>query len=198
MTDCLRLDHIQKAYGSLKILGDFNAEFTVPGIYCLTAPSGVGKTTLFRLIMGLEKPDSGFIYPLPSSLRFSAVFQEDRLIEHLSPVDNIALVMHGTIAKEDIHSEACCLLPEESLSRPVCTLSGGMKRRCAFLRAMIASSDVVILDEPFTGLDEDTKDAVIRYLINNQRNRLFLISTHDPEDIKKLGAVRVTLDNPQF
>lgn len=202
---CMRLElcHINKSFGSLDVLKEMSAEFTTSDIYCLTAPSGAGKTTLFRLIMGLEKPDSGTVSffdesvhtpagPLSrsaDSIRFSSVFQEDRLIEHLSPMENTALVLSGKTGQADIRGELSCLLPEESLDRPVSTLSGGMRRRCAFMRAMMAASDIVIMDEPFTGLDYDTKNLVIEYLLAHRKNRMFLIATHDPSDIKKLDAV---------
>lgn len=210
----LTLSHLYKSYNSLEVLTDFTAECSAPGIYCITAPSGAGKTTLFRLIMGLEKQDSGTIrffddsihtsakvsstaeeVMLPSieAIRFSAVFQEDRLIEHLSPMANTALVLSKKWKPEAIRKELLCLLPEESLDRPVCTLSGGMRRRCAFLRAMMATSDVVIMDEPFTGLDRVTKDFVIEYLLTHRGQRLFLIATHDTSDIKKLGAATLTV-----
>ena len=76
----LILDNIYKSYGSLPVLSGVSMKIASPDICCLMAPSGTGKTTLFRLIMGLEKPDSGTICPAPEQIRFSAVFQEDRLI----------------------------------------------------------------------------------------------------------------------
>lgn len=194
----LELQHIDKFFGTLDVIRDFTAEFNSPGIYCLTAPSGAGKTTLFRMIMGLDKPDRGEIifsddlgFCTAASIRFSTVFQEDRLIEHLSPIENTSLVLPGKPEKAAIRKELCRLLPDESLCRPVCTLSGGMRRRCAFLRAMMAPSDIVILDEPFAGLDEATKNSVIDYLLERRGERLFLVATHDPKDIKKLGAVTI-------
>lgn len=210
----LSISHIHKSYNNLEVLTDFSAECSAPGIYCVTAPSGAGKTTLFRLIMGLEKQDSGTIHffddsihtshklsstsgeallPLTEAIRFSVVFQEDRLIEHLSPMANIALVLSKKWEQEAIRKELLCLLPEESLDRPVNTLSGGMRRRCAFLRAIMAPSDVVIMDEPFTGLDSVTKAFVVEYLLEHGRERLFLIATHDASDIRKLGAATLTV-----
>lgn len=193
----LSLEHLSKSYGNLTIFSDYSLDFDGPGIYCIMAPSGTGKTTLFRLILGLEQPDAGSICitggAFEDSPRFSAVFQEDRLISHLTPVENLRLVLRNARDRETLQRELKKLLPAESLNRPVSTLSGGMKRRLAFLRAMLSPSDLVLMDEPFTGLDEKTKELVIRYLLCHREERLFLIATHNREDIKKMGATLVEL-----
>lgn len=198
MSLSLVIDNLEKSYSGLNVLNGFTARLAAPNIYCLMAPSGTGKTTLFRLIMGLEQPDGGSLSfcgkAAERPVNISAVFQEDRLIAHLSPIENIALALPGKADRKTIQTELQKLLPEESLNRPVSTLSGGMKRRCAFLRAVMPPSDLVIMDEPFTGLDEEAKDNVIRYLLSHQRDRLFLIASHDPGDAKKLNAIRLSLE----
>ena len=148
----LTLENLQKSYGSLPVLDHCSFSFSSGRIYCLMGPSGSGKTTLFRILMGLEPADGGSIRFEPSSPEFSAVFQEDRLCETFSPVENLRFVLGKSVSREDIRRELSLLLPEESLSRPVFTLSGGMKRRTAICRAMTAHSDLIIMDEPFTGL----------------------------------------------
>ena len=184
----LILDNIYKSYGSLPVLSGVSMKIASPDICCLMAPSGTGKTTLFRLIMGLEKPDSGTICPAPEQIRFSAVFQEDRLIPEFSPLENVALALPGRPDRPSLFRELARLLPEEAIIRPVSTLSGGMKRRCALLRALLAPCDMFIFDEPFTGLDEKTKDRVIRYLLEKTDGRPVLMSTHDRNDAGALGA----------
>lgn len=87
-----------------------------------------------------------------------------------------------------VKSELLKLLDKEALDKPCSELSGGMKRRVEIVRAVMAESDIVIMDEPFAGLDEVTKDNVINYIINNINNRIVIISTHDEEDVKKLRA----------
>lgn len=179
--------HLSRSYGERSVFSDLS--ITVhPGERCaLMAPSGAGKTTLFRLLLGLESPEQGEIH-IPSA---GAVFQENRLIETLSPVENLRLVLppfpKSEIRKE-LHSTLSSLLPEESLTRPVSTLSGGMKRRCALARALLSSSEVLILDEPFTGLDEATKKQAILFIETWQKGRPLLFSTHDPEDVLLLQA----------
>ena len=190
----LTLENLQKSYGSLPVLDHCSFSFSSGRIYCLMGPSGSGKTTLFRILMGLEPADGGSIRFEPSSPEFSAVFQEDRLCETFSPVENLRFVLGKSVSREDIRRELSLLLPEESLSRPVFTLSGGMKRRTAICRAMTAHSDLIIMDEPFTGLDEDTKKPVIEYIKSRQRARLLLVSTHQEEDVELLGGELVRME----
>lgn len=197
----LYLSNITKSYHNLKVLSDITMEFSSPQIYCLMAPSGSGKTTLFRLILGLEQPEHGKIYfedekkVLVSrhDVVCSSVFQEDRLFEHLSPVENLSLILGETFGHDRLLKEMLTLLPSDCLTRPVFTLSGGMKRRLALLRAVLFPSDILILDEPFSGLDEATKNMAISYLLSHQNNRLTILSTHDPEDVRKLNAKLINL-----
>lgn len=184
--------HLTKAYGPLKVLEDLNLEFTDHCPYCLMGPSGTGKTTLFRLILGLENPDSGRIL-FPDGGRLTAVFQEDRLCESFTPIENITMAAHKTLTPAEAATELSRLLPSESLTRPVSTLSGGMKRRTAICRALLSPSDGILMDEPFTGLDEQTKHTVIQYIQEKASGKLLLISTHHPEDIPLLGAALITL-----
>ena len=193
------LENLQKSYGSLPVLSGCSFTFQSGRTYCLMGPSGAGKTTLFRILMGLEKADGGTVRfeadgeALRGVPRFSAVFQEDRLCETFSPVENLKLTLGKSVPEEEIRRELSLLLPEESLSRPVFTLSGGMKRRTAICRAMTAPSLAIVMDEPFTGLDEKTKEQVIRYIKSRQRGRLLIISTHQEEDVRLLGGELVTL-----
>ncbi len=94
------------------------------------------------------------------------------------------MVLKEKTDKSIIRNELCKLVDEECIDKPCTQLSGGMKRRVEIVRAMMADSDVVIMDEPFAGLDDKTKDTVIHYIINNIRERVLIISTHDDEDVK--------------
>ena len=89
--------------------------------------------------------------------------------------------------------EMAKLLPEECLSRPVSTLSGGMKRRVAVLRALLTPSHVLLMDEPFTGMDEDLKRSVIAYIREKQNGRILILSTHQEEDVELIGGELVRL-----
>lgn len=184
-------EHLTKRYGAQTVLEDLSLTFQRNRAYCVMAPSGGGKTTLFRLLAGLETPDGGRLLGFPSC-RMSMVFQEDRLFEHLSPVTNAALVQQ----KPDRAAIARALeeiLPPDCLTQPVRELSGGMKRRVAIARALFCPAQVLLLDEPFTGLDEETWLRTIRFVRERRGDRLLLLTTHRSEEAELLGAERIHL-----
>lgn len=190
----IAVTNLSKKFGSLKVLEQVNIRFSSQQPNGIMAPSGSGKTTLLRLLLGLEKPDSGSIEQMPgpwdfgaSSIFAAAVFQEDRLCEQLSAIDNIRLAVPGLTLPE-ITGALEALLPREALTRPASTLSGGMKRRTAILRALLAPSDRIIMDEPFSGLDEETKEKVMDYILEKSRGKLLIFSTHQEEDIRRMGG----------
>ncbi len=185
----LIVKNLYKSYEDLAVLSGLSLTLEAGTVYCLMGPSGIGKTTLLRLILGLEKPDDGeIIRGTDDRMRITAVFQEDRLCETFSPLDNIRLTVSGALSPSQIRAELCRLLPEESVTRPVNTLSGGMKRRVAIARALLTPSDAILMDEPFTGLDEDTKLHVISYIKEKADGRLLLITTHQEGDAALLDA----------
>lgn len=195
MNSCrLIIQGLCKSYGTLRVLEAVHMELRSGPVYCLMSSSGSGKTTLLRLILGLEQPDAGTITLKKSTdAGLVAVFQENRLCESFSPVDNICMAAGSARSREAVCREICRLLPEESLHRPVRTLSGGMKRRVAILRALLAPSCGILMDEPFTGLDEDTKALVIDYMKEKTAGKLILITTHQEEDVALLDGILFTL-----
>ncbi len=185
------IKNLNKSYGDKKVLSDFSVVFSEEKCTCIMGPSGSGKTTLLRLITGLEKPDSGSIEP--DSAAFSMVFQEDRLCEDFSIASNIRLVLEND---KDLSDEAIKnLLEEMGLNEDIYTqvslLSGGMKRRVAIARALVYDSDWMILDEPFKGLDETTRQKVTE-CIKKKRKSIIMVS-HDPEEAKLMGAEVVNM-----
>lgn len=192
----LTLHNISKSFGTLSVLDHVSMTLESGQIYCLMGPSGSGKTTLLKILMGLESADDGRILTMPDSMDISAVFQEDRLCETFTPVENVMMVTGKRLSRTEVRQELCRLLPEESLNRPVSTLSGGMKRRTAICRALLAPFDLLLMDEPFTGLDEDTRQLVIRYVREKSAGKLVLLTTHQIQDVEALQATLLQL-NPQ-
>ena len=183
----LKIEHLSKSFGNETVLNDISLSLNYGQIYCLMAPSGTGKTTLFRILLGLEQADSGYIDGL-ASLKPAAVFQEDRLLEGYTALENLRFVTGRRYTNEELISALLSLLPQEALSKPVHEFSGGMKRRTAILRAILAPSDFIIMDEPFTGLDAETKQRVIDLILKYTAGKLVLFSTHNEEDAQLLGA----------
>lgn len=188
----IQLHNINFSYGNCTIFKDLNLSFGEKGTTCIFGGSGSGKTTLLKLIMGLLPPDSGRILGT-QNLRFSAVFQEDRLLPFASVLSNLTLV---TKRKEGEH-KSMVLLNQLGLlgvahSHPS-SLSGGMKRRVAIARALLAEFDVLILDEPFAGLDHTTKQVVARCMLKEAGNRPIIMVSHSKEEAELMGATTIHL-----
>lgn len=155
-------------------------------IYCLRAPSGAGKTTLLRILMGLERPDEGYVEGLKGR-PVSAVFQEDRLCPSLDAEGNVRLTAPAC-GRETIRQELLALLPEDSLGKPVSAFSGGMRRRVSLVRALLSPGQFLLFDEPFNGLDEQSRQAAFEYVEKRRNGRTLLFTTHHPEEAEALGA----------
>ena len=187
----LELKNISFSYNKSKILKNFNLVVNDGECVQLYGISGSGKTTVLRLILGLETPNSGHII---APQKISVVFQEDRLLENIDVQKNVRLVL----SKEQ-YNFADNLLKEFGLynirKKRISTLSGGMKRRVALVRAIAYGGDALILDEPFNGLDYDNKhiaaDVIKREFI--EKNKPVLLITHVKEDAYLLGANTIKL-----
>ncbi|HIX29741.1 MAG TPA: ATP-binding cassette domain-containing protein [Candidatus Blautia stercoravium] len=188
----IRITNLNKAYGEHQVLENFCAEIPEGKTTCVMAASGKGKTTLLRILMGLERADGGEIAGLKNK-RISAVFQEDRLCENFSTEANIRLVQKGRKGRskdflQQLQDGLSAVGLEGCGQRPVKELSGGMKRRAALLRALYADWDILLLDEPFKGLDRETKDKVLVFVREKCRGKTVLCVTHEKEEAEILGA----------
>lgn len=191
MTDIV-ITGLCKRYGELVVLDDFSAVFPAGRITCLMGRSGRGKTTLLRILLGLERADGGVIEGLPR--RFSAVFQEDRLCDELSAAENVKLAAPRRTAQEIGAAFSALLLDAEAQKKPASELSGGMRRRVAIARALLAEGEVLVMDEPFKGLDEKTRDAVIAFVKEAVAGRTVILVTHDEEDVRALDATLLRME----
>ena len=171
------IEHLSKKYGEKKVLEDLNLVLEAGKTYTMAGPSGCGKTTFLRILMGLEKADSGTITGVPGKI--SAVFQENRLSESFSALDNVMLVMNSENKKETAAELLHALGLTDNLTKSVKTFSGGMKRRVALARALAADYDLLILDEPFTGLDAQNRELAIKVIEEYTKNKTVLLVSHD-------------------
>ena len=188
MTNAILITNLSKSYGETVVFCDFSARLPLGETTVITGVSGGGKTTLLRLILGLETPDGGEIAGVPA--RRAAVFQEDRLCPQLTAVQNVELVLPEgkTQYKTQIVSDFQRFgYDEQALALPARKLSGGQKRRAALLRALWAGCDTLLLDEPFTGMDPETMKKAAALLKERCGERAVLLATHDREAIRELG-----------
>lgn len=184
----IRVQNLCKTYGDHLVL--HNLSFTAgAGVTRILGRSGAGKTTLLRILLGLDQPDSGSLFG--TNCRWAAVFQEDRLLGHLDAENNLRFALGSAYNA----AAAKTLLGELGLadvgSKPICEYSGGMKRRLALARALLAPSDALILDEPFTGLDEENRSIALRCILHAAQTKPVLLASHEALDLPNCKEVRL-------
>lgn len=183
----IQIKDLCKAYHGKQVLDHITLDFSIGEAHCVMAPSGYGKTTLLNIMMGLETADSGTISGLERH-RLAPVFQEDRLCENLSVGANLRLTSRERIAEQDMEDCLAALMLPGCLHNPVRELSGGMKRRVAIARALLCGRDILLMDEPFRGLDWECKEQVILYIKRVAFGKTIVCVTHDEEEIGKMGG----------
>lgn len=188
MSDII-IRNLSKSFGDKRVLEGF--DLTVPdgGICCIMGESGCGKSTLIKLIMGIYAPDGGQIAGVPDKI--AAVFQEDRLCEDFSALTNVRITAARGVTSARISEEFRVLGLEGNEKTPARQLSGGMRRRVALIRAFMADAPLIILDEPFTGLDPDNRALAIDYVRAHRAGKTIILVTHDASDADALVAEQV-------
>ena len=189
----VELRGICKSFGDRLVISNFGLVLEC-GITCIMGASGKGKTTIVNILSGLLSADGGSVN-IPPGTKFSFVFQEDRLLEWESALTNVLFVTSN--AKKNAARAAELLTEadlEGSIHKKAKELSGGMKRRVAICRALIADYDVIILDEPFKGLDSNIKPRIIDMVKNHTKGKIVLVITHDIGETEYLGGKLVSLD----
>lgn len=170
---------VDKSFGDNLVLRGFSHVFREGSVTAVTGASGCGKSTLLAVLMGILPPDCGSVI---RPERISAVFQEDRLCENLTVSANIRLVTGKKYGRAELARELAELGLAGCENKPARELSGGMKRRAALLRALLAEYDALFLDEPFKGLDAETKRSVMEYCKRKTAGKTVVLVTHDSEE----------------
>lgn len=176
--------HVTKRFGGHTVFENFTLALPTGKVSCLMGPSGSGKTTLLRMLMGLERPDGGKISAIHPQ---SVVFQEDRLLEHLSAPGNLRMLT-GRARQERGLELLDRLGLGDALDKPVRSFSGGMKRRVAIARALLADYELLLMDEPFKGLDASAREQAARIILDENAGRTLVLVTHDKVEASLLGA----------
>ena len=182
----MTLDHVSIAFDGHAVLRDFSMALAPGSVSCLMGRSGSGKTTLLKLMLGFIKPDSGLVSGF-SGMRTGVVFQEDRLVEHLSAFANVQLVTDSNVSPQSI-SDALESLGLDDPHQTVSSMSGGQRRRVAIVRAMLYAPKLLLLDEPFKALDSQTRLLVADYIRTHTEGATVLLIAHDKNEALMLGA----------
>lgn len=181
----IRIETINKSFGDKKVLEAFGERIAAGETAALLGPSGCGKTTLLKLIAGVEKPDAGIITGVPE--RVACVFQEDRLLPGFSVKRNLRFVT-GPGAEQEAEEVLGELGLGDSLREKAAELSGGMQRRVAIARALLFDAELVLMDEPFKGLDEKTKLSVMECVKKRTAGKTVILVTHDRTEAEFFSA----------
>lgn len=191
----LELKQISKRFGDKQILSDFNLLVPEKQIVAIVGPSGGGKTTLLRMLAGLETIDSGQIIYNGENLPLDAlekrsllgfVFQDFQLFPHLSVIENLTLspIKTMNVSKEEATKKAMSLLERLGLEHHAdaypFSLSGGQKQRVALARAMMIDPEIIGYDEPTSALDPELRLEVEKLILQNRELGMTqIVVTHD-------------------
>lgn len=186
MSACMR--NVRFAYDSTIVCDDVTWSLSDTGVVCLWGPSGCGKTTLLRLLAGLEDPSDGIVEGVG---RVSMVFQEDRLLPWFTALENVTIT--GATEEKATEMLSALGLTNAEMSALPQHLSGGQQRRIALARALAADSNILLLDEPFNGLDEDTWQNIIPLIIRYAEHNPVVLVTHIRPQAEMLGAQMISL-----
>lgn len=189
----ISLRDITLSFDGKTILDSFSAELAGRAV-CLFGPSGCGKTTLLNVMAGLVQPASGTMRGVPDKVGY--VFQEDRLLPWMSARENVQQVL-----PKEREAEADEWLRRMGFTQGDCAkrpgeLSGGMARRAAVALALAFGAELLLLDEPFQGLDDARKFALIDLLKENLQDRSLILVTHDMDEALALCETVVHVDGP--
>lgn len=177
----MRVENLYKSYGDKKVLSGLSFDAGI-GICVISAPSGGGKTTLLRIIAGLEKADSGTVSGIG---KVSYAFQEPRLLPWKTALQNAKIAERSAgLAEEILYilglGGDLDLIPEE--------LSGGMQKRVSLARALAADFDTLLLDEPFAGLDTDMQKKAFEVIRKYSEGKCVLLVSHEPDIMEKADS----------
>ncbi len=192
----LALKKISKSFDKKNLFSDFSYSFNDKGIYAIIGASGVGKTTLLRIIAGLDKNFEGEV--IGGGFENTAVcFQEHRLFPTLNVFENVSKISFKEETEATKNRTKILLkrlgFNDEDMKLYPHEISGGMRQRVAFSRAVLKDSKILILDEATKELDEKLRDEILKIIKEESEKRLIITVTHSVDEITALGATKINL-----
>jgi heme exporter protein A len=192
----IRAAGLEKRYGFKRVLAGLDFELPRGGFLVVTGPNGAGKTTLLRLCAGLALPTAGTLEIEPDRGRIGFVGHEPLVYRELTALENLDL--YGRLYRVPERRERIGMLLErfglwEARRERVSTLSRGQVQRLALCRSLLHRPELLILDEPFSGLDDEGAALLDRELAGMRERRTLLVATHDPERVTPLQTGRLAL-----
>ena len=188
----LRVSNLCKSFGEVKAVDDVSFELEKGKVLAVIGPSGGGKSTLLRLLNGLETPDSGVI----ERGTFGLVFQEYNLFPQYTVLGNVTLAPR--LLKKN-YSQAEEILKKVGLSDKKdnypSQLSGGQKQRTAIARALMLKPDVLCFDEPTSALDPKLTDEIVGMIKQMKGEQTIIIVTHDMDVMRETADKTAVLEN---
>lgn len=188
--EALVWEEASRAFGSLRVLEAFSLRVAPGERVCLMAPTGTGKTTALHLALGLTAPDGG---SASAPARVGAMLQSPALVEGLTALENVLLAAAPAVTGQDAERALDGLLPEGSAQLAPAQLSGGMKRLTELARALLSAGQAIVLDEPFAGLDAETRERACAFILDHLEGRPLILATHDETDALLLDAAIIRL-----
>ena len=188
----MKIIGLNKRFNDNLLFDNFSCEIADSKINYLLGASGSGKTTLLRIISGLDRDFSGSIEPTQNKISY--VFQEPRLLPSLSALENVKIVRENS---EKLSIELLSLLElKDALNKKPDELSGGMKMRVNLARSLNYDADLYLMDEPFSALDEETKDRIIPKVFEILKDKTIVIVSHNIEEANKYAENIINISSP--
>ncbi len=189
------LDDISKSYNGTQALNNFNISIEDGKCYAFIGPQGSGKTTVLKIFMGIEKPDSGKVsrmgdYKYPT-LHTAYVPQEDDLNPKKNALWNVKKA-HRTISKGSASEELLKFIPQDKIVCPVSGLTEGERRIVEIVKAMLIPADFVVLDEPFRGLSAEDNKKALDYILNKLGTRPLLLAQREDPELKGFRVINLS------